>query len=455
MDTTAPTRDADTRDADTRDAATQNAVPDPPPVRVVVIGGGIGGLALGAGLRRAGFDVVVHDRDLDPAATGGYHITLDTPAQSALRALLEPALYAKLLASASAVRRRPTDVWFDWRGRLLGDLAVTGLDLDSIDIDRISLRLLLAEAVGDDLVLGSTCTAVERDPGPGGKVRASFADGSTAHGDLLVGADGPHSLVVRHLAGKPTSRPAGVVGISGRTSVADLEPVEAARLGPRSSLTVGPRGTALYTGYLDPDGFAVLDAAHARAAVTTGPTYVWGAMFPDPTAPEGLREQQGDQLRETTVEALRTAGWGEIPLQVVARTNVESVAAYRFTVGPEHAREMAPWPAGVITALGDAVHATPPTAGKGAGTAIVDAHRLVEELTAARAGTQTLHTAVSTFEADMRHRGSTVTALSMTTVNRILASSTPAGSAITRASLPLLAWSTALKQKFGQGSTRR
>ncbi|WP_299040302.1 NAD(P)/FAD-dependent oxidoreductase [uncultured Pseudokineococcus sp.] len=425
-----------------------------PTLRVVVIGGGIGGLALAAGLRRTGVDVVVHDRDVDPSVTGGYHITLDTPAQQALRGLLEPELYERLLASASAVRRRPTDVWFDWRGRLLGDLEVGGLDPDSIDVDRITLRLLLAEAAGDSLVLGSTCTAVDREPGPAGQVRATFTDGSTAHGDLLVGADGPHSLVVRHLAGNPTSRPAGIIGISGRTSAADLDPDETARLGPRSSLTVGPRGTALYTGYLDPDGFAVIDAPHARAAVTTGPTYIWGAMFSEATAPEGLRDQHGTQLRETTLEALRATGWGEKPLQVIARTAAETVAAYRFNVGPQHPREMAPWPAGSITALGDAVHATPPTAGKGAGTAIIDAHQLVTELVAVRAGTQTLHTAVSAFETDMRHRGSAVIALSMTTVNRSLAGASPAASAITRASMPLLAWRTALRQKDAHGSRR-
>lgn len=418
-----------------------------PPLRVVVVGGGIGGLALAAGLRRTGCDVVVHERDTYPAATGGYHITLDTPAQRALRDLLEPDLYERLLASASAVRRRPPDVWFDWRGRLLGDLEVKGLDPDSIDIDRITLRLLLAEAVGDDLVLGSTCTSVSRDLGHHGEVHATFADGSAARGDLLVGADGPRSLVVGHLAGQPTSRPAGIIGVSGRTRARDLDPAEAARLGPRSSLTVGPGGTALYAGYIDPDGFAVLDAPHDRAAITSGPTYIWGAMFSEATAPPGLRDQRGTQLRETTVRRLRATGWGEKPLQVITSTAPETVAAYRFTVGPEQPRDMAPWPAGAITALGDAVHATPPTAGKGAGTAIIDAHRLVTELAAVRAGTQTLHTAVSAFETDMRHRGSAVIALSMTTVNRILAGADPVASTITRVSIPLLAGSTAWKNR--------
>lgn len=422
------------------------------PQRVVVVGGGIGGLALAAGLRRHGVDVTVHDRDTDPAATGGYHLTLDTSAQRALRELLDPELYARLLASASAVRRRPPDVWFDWRGRPLGEIAVKGLDPDSVDVDRITLRLLLAEAAGDSLVLGSTCREVGREAGPAGRAWATFADGSTDEGDLLVGADGPHSLVVRHLLGHPTSRPAGLLGISGRTRAADLDPAERARLGPRSSLTVGPGGTALYTGFLDPDGYAVLDAAHDRAAVTTGPTYVWGAMAPEATASVALREQRGGPLRDTTVAALRAAGWGDAPLQVLGRTDPATVASYRFHVGPQRVRDMAPWPAGCLTALGDAVHATPPTAGKGAGTAIVDAHALVTELLAARAGTQTLATAVSTFETGMRHRGTAVTNLSMATVDRILASASPAGSALTRLSLPVLAWSIAVR---GRVTSRR
>ncbi|WP_369053416.1 FAD-dependent oxidoreductase [Kineococcus terrestris] len=419
--------------------------------RVLVVGGGIGGLALAAGLRRNGFDVVVHDRDTDPAATGGYHITLDTPALAALRDLLGPDHYAGLLASASAVRRRPPDVWFDHRGRLLGDLDVRGLDPDSVDVDRTTLRLVLAAAAGDSLVLGSTCTAVERDPGPDGEVRARFADGSVVRADLLVGADGPGSLVVAHLTGRPASRPAGLTGVSGRTPAGDLDPDLARRLGPRSSLAVGPRGTALYCGYLDPAGFAVLDAPLGRHAVTTGPTYVWGAMLPTATAPAGLRGQRGAVLRDTVLEALRATGWGEAPLQVVTRADPSTVAAYPFVVGPASPREAAPWPAGRVTALGDAVHATPPTAGKGAGTAIVDASVLVRELLAHRAGERTLHTAVSAYEQDVRHRGSAVVQLSMGTVRRVLATATPAGSAATRVLLPVLAASTALRGRLTGG----
>lgn len=419
-------------------------------MKVIIIGGGIGGLALTAGLRRNGFDVTVYDRDTDPAATGGYHITLDGPAQQALRELLEPEHYETLLASASAVRRRPPDVWFDWKGRQLGTLDVKGHDPDSIDVDRITLRLVLAESAGQDLRLGLTCISVERDPASGGAVTARFADGSAEHGDVLVGADGPRSLVAQHLAGGPTNHPAGIIGVSGRTPASHLDAAERQRLGPRSSLAVGPRGTALYAGYLDPVGFAVLDAAGRRAAVTSGPTYIWGAMFPDSAETQVMRDQHGSELRETTLRMLRTHGWTDRPLQIVSRTAVDDVTAYRFNAGPTQVRAMAPWPAGSITALGDAVHATPPTAGKGAGTAIIDAAALARELAAARAGTKTLRVAVSDFEADMRHRGSAVVALSMQTVHRVLATSTAPGSAVTRASLPLLAGTTAIKTRLNR-----
>lgn len=86
-------------------------------MRVVVVGGGIGGLALGAGLRRRGYEVAVFDRDNDVAATGGYHITLDERAQSALRELVAPQIMRRLLASASALRLRDRDAFWDRRGR--------------------------------------------------------------------------------------------------------------------------------------------------------------------------------------------------------------------------------------------------------------------------------------------------------------------------------------------------
>ncbi|WP_275291042.1 FAD-dependent monooxygenase [Amycolatopsis sp. La24] len=402
-------------------------------MRVAVVGGGIGGLALGAGLRRRGFEVTVFDRDTDVTATGGYHLTLDDRAQSALTELVEPKIMQRLLASGSALRLRERDAFWDRRGRLLGhgpDLSDSG----SVDIDRITLRALLAEAVGDDLHLGRTVSGVSED-GP----RVLFADAAPVSADLVVGADGAHSVVARHLAGGPTNSPAGIIGFSGRTRRADLSPAEQQRLRSRSGTAIAPHGAALYVGFLDPVGNAALDAPELRMSVTTGPTYIWGAMLPDPAG--SLRTLRGRELQTALLNNFRERRWAERTLEVIAKADPDSVAAFRFNAASTRAADLAPWPAGRITALGDAVHATPPTAGMGAGAAIRDAASLVKHLSETDRST-----AVERFEAEMRQRGSEVLTLAMKTVKWILATNTPLGAAATAVLTPLMAAAVRLRR---------
>ncbi|WP_134732053.1 FAD-dependent oxidoreductase [Amycolatopsis nivea] len=402
-------------------------------MRVAVVGGGIGGLALGAGLRRRGFEVTVFDRHTDVTATGGYHLTLDDRAQSALTELVEPKIMQRLLASGSALRLRERDAFWDRRGRLLWqgpDLSDSG----GVDIDRITLRALLAEAVGDDLHLGRTVSGVSQE-GP----RVLFADAAPVSADLVVGADGAHSVVARHLAGGPTNSPAGIIGFSGRTRRADLSPAEQQRLRSRSGTAIAPHGAALYVGFLDPVGNAALDAPELRMSVTTGPTYIWGAMLPDPA--DSLRTLRGRELQTALLDTFRERRWAERSLEVIAKAGPDSVAAFRFNAASTRAADLAPWPAGRITALGDAVHATPPTAGMGAGAAIRDAASLVKHLSETDCST-----AVERFEAEMRQRGSEVLTLAMKTVKGILATNTPLGAAATAVLTPLMAAAVRLRR---------
>lgn len=411
-------------------------------MRVVVVGGGIGGLALGAGLRRGGYEVAVFDRDTDVTATGGYHITLDHRAQSALARLVAPEIMRRLLASGSALRLRARDAFWDRRGRLLGH----GPDLTgsaSIDVDRITLRTLLAEAVGEDLHLGRRVSGVGHDGD--GMPRVRFADGTSVTADLVVGADGTHSVVARHLAGGPTNSPAGIIGFSGRTRRRDLTPAEQQRLGPRSALAIGPRGAALYIGFLDPVGNAALDAPELRMSVTTGPTYIWGAMFPESSETGSLRELRGAELQTALLHRFRDRGWASHTLEVIARADPAGVAAFRFNAASTRATDLAPWNAGRITALGDAVHATPPTAGMGAGAAIRDAADLLDQLATVDT-TTTLTDAVGRFEAGMRQRGGEVLTLAMRTVRWILATDTVIGAAATAVATPVLAAATRLRR---------
>lgn len=405
-------------------------------MRIIIVGGGIGGLALAAGLRRHEFDVQVFDRDGDIADTAGYHITLDGRAQTALRELLAPATFERLLASASALRLRPRDAFWDRRGRLLGYGPHLG-ESPSVDIDRITLRTVLADAVGVDLHLGRTVTGIGRTED--GEPLALFGEGPPARCDLLVGADGTHSVVARHLAGGPTNAPTGIVGFSGRTAAEDLAAPERQRLGPRSGMAIGPGATALYIGFLDPVGNAVLDAPDRREAITTGPTYIWGAMFSESAVTDAMRALPGDALRAALLAGFRRRGWSERALEVIARADARTIAAFRFNAASSRPRDLAPWPAGPVTALGDAVHATPPTAGMGAGAAIRDAASLVDHLRTVGTGTTTLAVAVSSFEAEMRVRGSDVLRQALKTVRWIQATDTRLGSAVTATAMPMLA----------------
>jgi salicylate hydroxylase len=412
-------------------------------MRVIVVGGGIGGLALGAGLRRSGHEVTVFDRDTDVTATGGYHITLDERALSALERLVAPEIMRRLSASGSALRLRDRDVFWDYRGRVLGH----GPDLSgsaSIDVDRITLRTLLAEVVGDDLHLGKSVTGV--GTGGDGRPRVGFADGTSVSADLVVGADGTHSVVGRHLAGAPTNHPAGIIGFSGRTRRTDLSHAEQHRLGTRSTTGIGPRGAALYVGFLDPVGNAALDAPELSMSVTTGPTYIWGAMFPESAHTDSLRELRGTALRTALLDRFRDHRWAAHTLEVIARTDPGSVAAFRFNAASTRATDLAPWPAGRITALGDAVHATPPTAGMGAGAAIQDAADLLAQLDSLSRDTTTIPDAIGHYEAQMRRRGGEVLSVAMKTVRLILATNTHLGALATATLCPLVAAVTRLRR---------
>ncbi|WP_280394567.1 FAD-dependent oxidoreductase, partial [Nocardia brasiliensis] len=190
-----------------------------------------------------------------------------------------------------------------------------------------------------------------------------------------------------------------------------------------------------------------LHGSAQRAATPRGPTYTWGAMLPVAVPTHSIRNARGVAVRTALLDRFRRHGWCERTLEVVARADPDSVAAFRFNAASTRARDLAPWPAGPITALGDAVHATPPTAGMGAGAAIRDAASLVEQLGAVAAGTVHLAVAVSDFEAGMRLRGSEVLIMAMKTVRWILATDTRLGAAVTVAGGPVLAAANRLRPR--------
>lgn len=160
-------------------------------LRVAVAGGGLGGLCLARGLRWAGAEVTVYERD-DGFATRrqGYRLHVDARAGLALQACLPPELLAAFQATCGQASTRLTVV--SERLRVLKELTVGDPAADryapgtlSTSVNRLTLREVLAAGLDGTIVPGSEVTGYEADEK---SVRVHFADGRDVEADVLVGA---------------------------------------------------------------------------------------------------------------------------------------------------------------------------------------------------------------------------------------------------------------------------
>ncbi|MCU1274591.1 MAG: Salicylate hydroxylase [Bryobacterales bacterium] len=174
------------------------------PTARALIGGGIGGLCAAMALRRGGLDTLVLEQ-ADSLREVGAGLTIWTNAGKVLRRL---GVADTVMATASITERFQLRTW---RGDILdetrpGDLG-RRFGYPNLVVHRADLLRALAPAVGsEDVALGARCVGWEQD---GKGVTASFADGPQRHGDLLIGADGLHSVVREQMFGDGRPRYAG------------------------------------------------------------------------------------------------------------------------------------------------------------------------------------------------------------------------------------------------------
>ncbi|MFC4585337.1 FAD-dependent oxidoreductase [Sphaerisporangium corydalis] len=259
----------------------------------------------------------------------------------------------------------------------------------------VPLRVLLAHGLDDAIRWGSEYVGHETHPD--GTVTATFADGSADHGDLLVGADGATSRVATALAGRPTSSPVGIGGIAGRSpltpEIRALLP-DLLRIG--SILAVGPGGTSIFITLQDTVPGPALDPALCVdvPAFPEPPVVYWGVNVALDRLPNA-RKMGAEAAVRAAGDLLR--GWSPVVRKIVSGADPSSVGTFQYhTCDPD--AHLTPWPSGTVTALGDAVHAMPPTGGRAAATAIRDADLLATHLADAAKGLTTIPLAVHEYE---------------------------------------------------------
>jgi salicylate hydroxylase len=162
-------------------------------LRIAVIGGGIGGLAAAAFLHRAGLDVTVYEQAASLGEVGAGLVV----SPNAARLLRRLGNFEAFLARAVRL-----EVGWDFRRwedgsvlfrQELGQSCLRLYGEDTFTAHRADLLDVLRAAVPPRRVrLGRRCVALEQTEHG---VRIRFADGTTEAADVVVGADGIHSVV--------------------------------------------------------------------------------------------------------------------------------------------------------------------------------------------------------------------------------------------------------------------
>jgi FAD-dependent urate hydroxylase len=324
-------------------------------LRILVVGAGVSGISVARGLLRDGHDVAVFDQRPNVTAGGGA-VTIWPNGATVLGQL---------------------GVDMDGAGQLLSAVRVmtsTGRPLATMDLDamvnrlgasvrmvprRILLERLLNGFPTDRIRCGSRALGVvsTRD-----EVRVDFEDGSSAHGDVLIGADGLHS-VVRGIVGAQPAKSTGWCSWQGLVTLPSIaEPrVATMMIGKHGNLGLWPAG---------------------------GSDLQW--WFDLPWSPDFVRPQR-------PIEMIRShfSGWSDMVDQVLMTLTDDDLKPSPFP----HFRHPIPRAGtGALTLLGDAAHTMPPTLAQGTNQALLDTMVLRKALSGLQNGNGEITSALRWYE---------------------------------------------------------
>ncbi|MEQ4718859.1 FAD-dependent monooxygenase [Nonomuraea sp. B19D2] len=305
---------------------------------VLVIGAGVGGLAVARRLLAAGHRVRAYDQA--PARrTGGKALLVWSNGNAVLNDL------GVSLDGVGARIDRIDALTSGGRLRTSMDIAHAADRFGFVTkaIPRRHLMERLADGLPDDVVhYGMTCRSVTQE---GSRVTATFAGGSTATGDVLIGADGHHSVVRRALWGESTVRPATFGTWQGLSPI-DIDITDTTRhlmiSGREGACGLMPAGDGLLQWWFD---------------------MPWSPADPRPAAPLA-------ELRR------RFGHWASPVPEVLAAASEDDLEFF----GHHWNKVRRVWGEGRITLVGDAAHTMPPTLGQGANQTLEDAWVLGREL---------------------------------------------------------------------------
>ena len=383
-------------------------------MKVIIIGGGTGGMCLAHGLRRAGIDVAVHERDRTrTSGLHGYRVGISPNGARALKACLDPELFATFVATTAAPYDTLAMITERYRTLItmsFDEFPHTGDEPEDREhnVSRMTLRQVLFTGMEDVITFDRRFTHYSQHPD--GRVTAFFDDGSSDTGDLLVGADGAGSPVRRQYLPHATHTETGLVGIGGKTLLSERTEAllpEPVRNG--FGMYFDRRGQFGITHVMrmpwGQGGVGVTDdelvARWPGLRFDNTTDYVsWAITTSRTLAPADVLEREGADL--VTLAGELSAGWDPRWLDLIATSDPGAAVALSIrTADPVPA-----WTPSTVTMIGDAIHTMTPGRGAGANTALRDARELRDRLVRVRDGELGLVEAVGEYEDLMRRYSS-------------------------------------------------
>lgn len=353
-------------------------------MRILVIGAGLGGLALAQGLTKAGIDVQVYEKD--PAIVArfqGYRIGLQPYGWDALRTCLPAELYD--LAERTSGDLIGPGLLFDEQLNLLSSGEI-GPPEDARVVDRNVFRHVLFSGLQDRVHFGRKLARF--DELPGGRVRVVFTDGSEDVGDVLVGADGGFSAVRTQLKPEIGYLPSDLTGAMGRTPLTEQF---RKMVSGRGTMIKGPHLT-LMLGRME---FRTLPVDVSPALPPTTSYVRWVLLLP-PNHPASRPTDTPPDVREVVLGLMD--GWHQDTTDLINQSDANSSA---IGSAPLLDRPVTEWDAERVTLLGDAAHLTIASGGNGANTALRDAAELTRRLS----GDEDLVTTMRSYQKEMLEYG--------------------------------------------------